>query len=223
MKAIIFDSGPIINLSLNGLLPLIEKLKSVFKGKFLITSQVKQEIYERPVHIPQFELGALRIKDLIDKKILEMPESLDINSKQVDMLTRKFMEEANHAMQVDNHHVQLVSDAEMSCLALSLELKNKGIESIIAVDERTARMLCEKPENLEKIMSMHLHKQVNLVNSLNSFKGFSFVRSSELVYVAYKLGLVPIADPRTLEALILATKFKGSSISWEEINILKKL
>jgi len=58
---------------------------------------------------------------------------------------------------------------------------------------------------------------------LNSFKGFSFVRSSELVYVAYKLDLIQIADPRTLEALILATKFKGSSISWEEINILKKL
>src|SRR3989344_1230594 len=180
-KALIFDSGPIINLSLNGLLPIIEKLKSSFKGKFLITSQVKQEIYDRPVRIPQFELGALRIKDLIDKHVLEMPDSLSINSKQIEILTRKFMEEANHAMQVENHQVQLVSDAEMSCLALSIELKKKGIDSMLAVDERTARMLCEKPENLEKIMSMHLHKQVNLVNSLSSFKGFSFIRSSEIV------------------------------------------
>ena len=204
-------------------MPIIEKLKPGFKGKFLITSQVKQEIYDRPVRIPQFELGALRIKDLIDKHVLEMPDSLSINSKQIEILTRKFMEEANHAMQVENHQVQLVSDAEMSCLALSIELKKKGIDSMLAVDERTARMLCEKPEILEKIMSMHLHKPVHLVSALDSFKDFSFIRSSELVYVAYKLGLIAIADPRLLEALILATKFKGSSISWDEINALKKL
>ena len=32
MKYLIFDAGPIISLTMNGMLPIIEKLKGVFDG-----------------------------------------------------------------------------------------------------------------------------------------------------------------------------------------------
>jgi hypothetical protein len=56
------------------------------------------------------------------------------------------------------------------------------------------------------------------------FSKFKFIRSSELVYVAYKKGIINLGNnKKVLEALLYATKFKGSSISFEEINELKRL
>jgi UDP:flavonoid glycosyltransferase YjiC (YdhE family) len=119
--------------------------------------------------------------------------------------------------------MQVVSDAEMSCLALANEMKKQNHDVLVAIDERTARMLSEKPENLEQTMSAHLHKRVRFEGNLNIIKDIKIVRSSELVYVAYKKGLIDLKDPESLEALIYATKYKGAAISWDEINQLKKL
>ena len=111
----------------------------------------------------------------------------------------------------------------MSCFALAQELKKKGVEVMLAIDERTARMLSEKPESLAKLMSLHLHKNVQLAASLKDFEGFTFVRSSELIYVAHKMKLTELNDPKALEALLYATKYKGAAISWEEVDMLKRL
>ena len=37
MKYIIFDSGPIINFAMNGLLPVLKKLRKGFNGEFLVS------------------------------------------------------------------------------------------------------------------------------------------------------------------------------------------
>ncbi len=134
------------------------------------------------------------------------------------------MDLVNHSYKSRGQWINLVSKAEMSCLALNQELIKQKIDSIIAIDERTTRVICEKPENLEKLMTRRLHKQVRLKNSeIKKLKDHKIIRSSELVYVAYKKGIVKLKDPKVLEALIYATKFKGSSISFEEIDVLKKL
>ncbi len=223
MKALIFDSGPLINFSINGFLPILEKLHEEFDGKFFITDYVKQEVYERPLHIQQFELGAVRMHDLIERGILEDPKSVGITSEIIREGTQKFMEQANHSMRTEGNWVQLVSDAEMSCFALAQELKKKGVEVMIAIDERTARMLSEKPENLAKLMSLHLHKSVQLAGDVSAFQGFNIIRSSELIYVAHKKKLTHLDDSKALEALLYATKYKGSAISWEEIDLLKRI
>ena len=67
MRVLILDSGPLINLSMNGLLYILEGLKAHFQGKIIITRQVKYETIDRPLNVPRFELGALRIKNLLDK------------------------------------------------------------------------------------------------------------------------------------------------------------
>ena len=73
-KAVIFDSGALISLSMNGLLDELQKLKGIFKGDFLITEQVKYEVIDKPINIKCFELEALKAQQLLDDKILEMAE-----------------------------------------------------------------------------------------------------------------------------------------------------
>jgi len=224
MRALILDSGTLINLSMNGLLYVLEDLKKILGGKFLITRAVKREVIDRPLTVQRFELGALRIKNLLDEGILEMSSSLGIPEDKINHLTKELMDLANHYIQVKGNWVHLVSEAEISCLALSDELTKLGIDNLIAIDERTTRVLCENPVGLEKIMEGKLHQKVSLVvDDMSIFSKYRFIRSSELVYVAYKKGLTRLKGEKVLEALLYATKFSGSSISFEEINVLKKM
>jgi len=223
MKALIFDSGPLINFSMSGLLYLLEELKRRFQGKFFITEQVKYEVIDRPIKVPKFELGALMIKNLLAKKIIEFPSSLEIDSELIKKQTSFFMKKANSSMEAGGREINILSEGECSCLALSSELSKKEIDNVIAIDERTTRILTESPRNLEEFMSKKLNTKVNFVGDLNTFKNFKFIRSTELVYVAYKKGLLKIEGPNVLEAALYAAKFHGSSISFDEINILKKL
>ncbi len=224
-KILIFDSGPLINFSMNGLLYLLEEFKKTFPEiKFIITKQVKYEVLDRPIKVQRFELGALRIKRLLENKTLELPESLNISLKEIDKITKSLLDEANKLISVKNHPIEIVSEGEISCLALSQILTKKGIENLIGIDERTTRILSENPKNLEDVISRKLHKNVKLTNkNFDHFKQFKFIRSTELVYVAVKKGISKLKDPKALEAMIYATKFKGAAISWDEIKILKKL
>jgi hypothetical protein len=73
-------------------------------------------------------------------------------------------------------------------------------------------------------MSEKLHKRAQIIaKDLRVFNQYRFIRSSEIVFVAYKKGLIRIAGKKALEAVLYATKFKGSAISFEEIESLKKL
>lgn len=223
MKAILFDTGPIINLTLNGLLPLLEEIKKKFQVKLIITSQVKYELYDKPMKIRKFELGAIKINELIKEGVLEMPSSISIDENTLAGKTNALTQEANSLFEADGQKISIVSEAEISCIALSKILESKGIDSLVVIDERTARMLGEKPENLADIMSQKLHKRVKIRNKMSSSFSAKFIRSSELVYLAYKNKLIDYEDKKTLEALLYATKFNGASISFDEIEILKKM
>ena len=224
MKALIFDAGPIINFSINGLLDLLEDLKKSFDGKFLITEAVKYEVVDRPIKIPKFELGALRVQNLIDFGILELPSSLNIENEKIKKESQRLMNLANHFIYSRGNWVNILSEGETSCLALSAELDKMDIENIIAIDERTTRILAEKPENLQRIISEKIHADVKAnLSKLEEFEKFRFIRSTELIYVAYKKGLLKIKGKKALEAALYATKFKGAAVSFEEIEELKKL
>lgn len=224
MKVLIFDSGPLINLSMNSLLYILEKLKENFDGKFIITKQVKYEVIDHPMEIKRFELGALRVQELLEKKIIELNTSLNISDEEINQRTQSIMNKANHTIEAKSQWINIVSDAEMSCLALCDILKEKGIESIIAIDERTTRMLAEKPDNLEMMMAEKLHQRINLNReNLAQFSKYKFIRSSELIFIAFKKNILQPLSRKTLEAALYASKFSGSSISFEEIDELKRL
>lgn len=223
-KILILDSGTLITLAMNGLLNILEKLKKNSNVRLAITHEVKRETIDRPISVPRFELEALRIQELLDERILELPESFEISNEKISKITSELMEKANHSVMANGKWMNIVSDAEISCLALSKELAKQKIESMIAIDERTTRVLSEKPESLEKIMSEKLHAKASInKKNLADFASFKFIRSTELVYVAYKKNLLDVKGKKALEAALYATKYKGSSVSFEEINELKKL
>lgn len=222
-KVLILDAGPLINLSMNGILEIFEKIKSQ-NITIAITSHVYQEVVNRPLNIPRFELGALKIKELIDKKIIQFPEAVGINIQELEQETQKLLQIANSTIRTENKNIEIVSIAETSCLALSALLTKKGTQNLIAIDERTTRILFEKPENLRDLMANKLHRKINLnLSEIKNMDNFRFIRSSELVYVAYKKHFVEFNDKRALEALLYATKYKGCAISWDEIEQLKKM
>ena len=222
-KILIFDSSTLINLSMNGLTDLFYELKRLFNGKFLITKDVKYETIDHPMMIKKFELGALKIGTLLRDEVLEMPSSLKISDEEVRAKTREILQATNHSFFARNEFIHIIDDGEASCLALSMIAEKKGIESVIAIDERTTRMLGESPENLRKLFESKLHTQVEMKQDASFLKDIRFIRSSELVYVAWKKGAIDIGNGQLLDALLYATKFKGNSISRNEIEEIKRI
>ena len=224
-KVIIFDSGTLISLSMNGLLNLVKKLKGIFHGKFIITNEVKKEIIDKPITIKRFELEALKIKQLVGEGVLEFPTSLKISDAEISKKTNEILDIANNTFMANGKSIHIIDSGEASCLALSKILDKKKIKNVIAVDERTTRILGEKPENMKKLLGKKLHTNINpKPQNFKFFGGFKFIRSAELVYVAYKKGLVDIKDGKLLlDALLYAVKFKGCAISGDEIREIKKL
>lgn len=223
--AIIFDASTLISLSMNGLLNVLEDLKKIFNGRFLITRLVKGEVIDRPIKTKRFELEALRVKKLLEDKVLEMPSSLGIKSEDVEEKTKKIVDLANSMFVGGKKKIEIIHKGEASCLALSRILLDKKIPHVIAIDERTTRMLGEKPENLKKLLSKKMNTQINLKKkNFKYFRGFKFIRSSEFMYVAWKKGLIDLKNSGSvLDALLFAVKFKGCAISNEEIEKIKRL
>ncbi|PIN77936.1 hypothetical protein COV15_00985 [Candidatus Woesearchaeota archaeon CG10_big_fil_rev_8_21_14_0_10_34_12] len=221
-KALVFDSSTLINLASNGLLDVLVNLKKIFDGNFYITESVEYEVVEHPINIKKFELNALKLKNLIGD-CLTMPEE----NNEISTLAKEIMESANHTFKArfkeKEEYVHLIDSGEASCLALSRLLSKKGVKNLIVIDERTTRMLGENPENLRKLFEKKFHTKVSSSESnYSTFKGFSFIRSSELMYIAYKKGMIELGN-NTLDAVLYATKFHGASISRSEIETMKKL
>ena len=216
-KALIFDSSSIITLAMNGLLPILPKLKESFHGKFFITPNVRQETVDNPLNIRRFELEALNILDLIEKGVLEV-----INPKGLDSETEKIKALVNSSFTAHGEKMKIMHSGECSCLALASLLKD--YKSLLVIDERTARMLLENPENLRKLFESKLHTEVTMTLK-NNFKNMSIVRSSELALVAFKKGLIklPSSKQGVTEALLYASKYNGCSISQDEIQEARKL
>lgn len=219
-KAIIFDSSSIITLALNNLLDILPKLKSSFGGKFLITPAVKDEIIDFPIKQKRFELEALFISNLLNKGVLEVsnPEGLENE-------TGNAIRAANSIFTAQGENMNILHEGEASCFALA-KILSQNYTTFIAIDERTARILSEKPENLQKLFEKKLHTTVKADKTKFSyFSGFNIIRSSELLFVAYKKGFIDLpASPETVvDALLFAARLKGCSISYDEIQEAKLL
>jgi len=224
MKAIVFDASTLISLVMNGLLPELRELKKIFKGKFIITNDVKREVIDKPLKIKRFELEALKIKQLLDDKILELPSSVEVKDSEILRETNKLILLANEMFKGDKKDIRIIHSGETSCLALSKILNEKKIENVLAIDERTMRILVEKPENLKELLQKKLHCEIILrKENFVFFRGFKIIRSAELMYVAHKKGVVRLRNGQVLDALLWAVKFKGCSISDEEIEEIKRI
>lgn len=209
---------------MNGLLYVLRKLRVNFDGKFVITKQVKEELIDVPINIKKYELEALSIRQLISDKILESPSIIGIDENEINSETSRFMDIANNMFIAQGERMRIVSKAECSCIALSNILIRKKIDNVVVIDERTIRMLIENPNNLEELYSKKLHTSVKMNYKRTTDIPVKIIRSSEIVYNAYKKGLIDIKDGKQLlDALLYAVKYKGCAISRDEIEEIKNM
>jgi len=225
MKSIGFDTGPIISLVTNNLLWIIEHLKRKYKGRFFITPAVKHELIDRPLMTKRFEFEAFQVSQLIRKGILEV-----IDNPNVKAMKNKLINWANNAFKARGRWLNIVSDAEIEVLAADAILDAEAT----VIDERTARMLLENPGRLTNLLEKKLHCRINsnkenIKNFQNQLKDVQIIRSTELVTIAYKMGLLDdylvkksklVKNPkkRLLDAALWAVKVRGCSVSKSEID-----
>lgn len=223
MKYLIFDAGPIISLTMNGMLPVLVKLKEVFEGKFILPSSVKQEVVDRPMKIKKFKLEALQVQELIDRGVFTMSNEIIPDGK-LDRETKRILKIVNGVLRTKNsgEKISIIHSGETACLAFASLVKE---DSVIVIDERTTRMLTEAPENLKKMMERKLHFSLDSnLKLLKGLKTFKFIRSAELLFIAYEKNLIGVKkDKDLLDALLYSVKFKGCAISSDEIEEMKKL
>jgi len=221
---VIFDASTLISFSMAGLLPELEALKKTFKGKFIISQKVKEEAIDRPMKIQRFQLEAIKIKALLDEKILELPIALGLDDKVIKEKTNEILDLANTTIYGADKDIHLIDLGEASALAISKMLNDKKINNVIAIDERTTRSLSETPNELRKYLEGKLHAKMTVKQEkIDFFKEFKFIRSTELIYVAYKKGILRLKGAENLSAVLYALKYKGCAISGREIQEIKRL
>jgi len=223
MKYLIFDAGPIISLAMNGMLPVIEKLKDVFPGEFIMTPHVKNEIVDRPMKIKKYKLEAIQVRDMLERGVFKMSSDF-IPQAKLDREVKRLLKVTNGVLRTTQtgEKIKIVHNGEAACLAFA---KLCGADNAIVIDERTTRMLTESPKNLEKMMEKKLHTPLDAqLSLLDELKDFKFIRSAELLFVAYKKGLIHVKKSKDLlDALLYGVKFKGCAISSKEVEQMKRL
>lgn len=223
MKYLIFDAGPIISLAMNGMLPVIEKLKEVFPGEFIMTPHVKMEVVDRPMKIKKFKLEAMQVKDMIERGVFKMSSEF-VPQQKLDQEVKRLLKVTNGVLRTTQtgEKIKIIHDGEAACLAFANLCK---CDNAIVIDERTTRMLTESPKNLEKMMEKKLHTPLDAqLSLLDELKDFRFIRSAELLFIAWKKDLIGFGKGKdVLDALLYAVKFKGCAISSKEVEDMKRL
>lgn len=225
MRCLVFDSGPIISLTMNDLLWILEQLKSRFKGEFYIAKAVKEELIDRPFDTKKFKFEALQVLQYVSKDVLKVVDSENIKSEAIELL-----ELANHCFMAKGEYIKIVHFGEMEALAAALLLNAEAL----VVDERTTRYLIDKPEMLVRRMEEKLQTHVeverqNLEEWKKKVKGVNVIRSVELVTIAYEQGLLdlyitekekgilPDIKKNLLESALWTVKLNGCAVSENEI------
>lgn len=226
MKALVFDTGPIISLTTNNLLWILQKLKERYNGEFLIPKAVHYELVERPIEIKRFKLEALEVNREINKGTLKI-----VDDPAIQKMTQEILSLTNNCFYARGVPIKIIQEGEAAAVATALYYRADGI----VIDERTMRELIESPERLAKHMSRKLETRVDVNKSnLASFKakvdGLKVIRSIELAVIGYELGwfdsyLTQDKDARkTLkEAILWGIKMRGASISQEEIDRIVRI
>ena len=220
---ILLDAGPVISLTTNNLLWLLERFTQVTKKPFSIVSSVKREIVDRPLATKKFKFEALQVERLIEQGVLNVIEQPEFKSKALQLLDL-----ANNVFWAHNAPIRIVQLGEMETLAAAASL---GTNRVV-MDERITRSLIESPEQLHRLMEQRLHTKLHVdTGRLEEFRTMTrhieLIRSAELVAIAYEKGLlnnylvkVPNARKELLESVLWGVKLSGCAISEDEIKEL---
>lgn len=221
MKTIVFDAGPIITLSMNNLMWLLETFKKRFAGEFYISESVRYEIIDRPIEGKKFKFEALQTLVYLKNHTLQVYKGrIRDETNQLAMLI-------NSIFSARGNNLQIVHLGEVESLAIALKLDAEAI----VVDERTIRLLVEAPMALHELLQRKLHTKIKINKSaLEEFRRMArnvrIIRSIEIATRAYELGLLdrylpydlPDAKKELLTAVLWGMKLDGCSVSQKEID-----
>lgn len=227
MRSLLFDTGPIINLTLNNLLWVLKGLNKRFKGDFLITPGVKRELIDKPLNSKKFGFEALQIIRALRKKYFTVFEDKKLHDRVLHLLGL-----ANNVYSSHGRSLQILQFAEMETLVASLKYRSDAM----VVDERTMRIIIEKPDALASLLRRRLHTNIkvdkNILNQFHEEVGdLRLIRSIELITVAYELGILDLYVPsemsngrrKLLDSLLWAFKLNGCAVTRREIDDILKL
>lgn len=221
IKSIVFDSGPIISLTMNNLLWTLKDLKERFEGNFYLSEGVKKELVDRPLDSKKFKFEALQVLRCIKDGVLEVVENPKISE-----IANEILDLANHCFSAQGNWLRLFHYGEISGIAACKFLGTK----IFVVDERTTRLMIEAPDRLIKILERTMHTKIRVnrenLNKLSEFtKDIQLIRSVEIVTRTYELGLLDsylldVKNPNKtlLESVLWGVKLNGCAVSKREID-----
>lgn len=220
-KSIVFDTSSLISIVTNDLLWALRPLKEKFNGEFLIPNSVKKELVDYPLTTNKFKFEAVRIQSFIEKDIFKVTERIDVTS---------LLNSVNHIYQTEGHGINILHYGEMEAIALAVQIKANAY----IVDERTMRWLVEDPEALRQLLENKLHSRVHmdmmLARNFRDFvKSIKIIRSTELMMMAYELGILDelvtkeYGVKELVDGVLWGLRLKGCVISTEEINELVRL
>lgn len=226
MKSLVFDTGPIISMTTNNLLWVLDYLKERFNGDFYIPQAVKYELIDKPLASKKFKFEALQVSFRVRKAVLSI-----IETPQIKALAEELLELSNSTFKVRGNWLKIVHYAEMEALASAIIMN----ASAVVIDERTTKLLVEDPDALVRTLGKHLKAKVS-VNKKNLdkvrqwVKNIRIIRSVELVMVAYEKGFLDKylldgkeARKTLVESLLWGVKLHGCAISRREIDQLVAL
>ncbi|MBI4150082.1 hypothetical protein HY488_01630 [Candidatus Woesearchaeota archaeon] len=220
-RTLVFDSGPVISLATNSLLWTLEALHHQFNGDFYIPAAVKRELVDVPLEIKKFKFEALQVLYLLNKGILKLVDDRSIKQDTFELLNA-----ANHIFKARGNWLQIVHMAEMQTLASAIYLNAEAV----VVDERTTRILIEAPMQLHETLGRKLHTTIytheeNLAKFQRMTRDLRVIRSTELLLVAYELGLldkylpnIPHPRKQLLESVLWGVKLNGCAVTQDEID-----
>lgn len=215
MKSLVFDAGPLISLTMNNLLWLLEPLKESFRGDFIIPESVKSELVDEPFQTKKFKFEALQVNELLTKGILTVYK--DTLTKQA---TLQLLDVANTCFSAKGQNLKLVHYGEIASVATAAKLNAEAL----VMDERVTRELIEHPLHLARIMEKKLHTGIGVnkanVQQLKQLAGnVSIIRSTELAAIGFEKGLLDrylspgISRKQLLESVIWGLKIDGAAIN----------
>ncbi|HLD88671.1 MAG TPA: hypothetical protein VI894_00545 [Candidatus Nanoarchaeia archaeon] len=224
MRALVFDAGPIISLTINNLLWTLEPLKQKFGGEFYITENVRAELIDKPIETRKFKFEALQVMRNIRAETIKIMPSDKIQAK-----TEELLNIANSIFVCRKNPVKIVHYGEMSSLVAAKMLET----NYVVIDERTTRLLIEDADSLVKHMRKKFHSPIQYnKDKINAFqeetKNIKVIRSAELAIIAYRLGILNSYLPEKdgfkqpektlLESVLWGVKLNGCSLTEDEIN-----
>lgn len=228
MKSIVFDTSAIISLATNNLLWTLKPLKEKFNGSFIISDEVKKEVYDNPIRGKKFKLEAVQIMELINAGVLEVKYEESVKSKAMELANL-----ANNIFKTKGESIRIVHLGEIESLALAIKLKSDAL----VIDERTTRVIVEDPRSLADFLSKKFHTKIHIDEyNLEVWRKLiielNVTRSAELMTVAYELGVLDNYLPKKisrdsketlLDGLLWGVKLRGCAISVIEIEKIKKI